>query len=75
MSATDSQGQISDFSTVVTATTLTTNLSVWEKGQWYNDNDSVRHNAENYICVMQHTSNAFWSPDQATTLWQLVVQR
>ncbi|BET61170.1 glycosyl hydrolase family 18 protein [Yersinia pseudotuberculosis] len=75
VSATDSQGQISDFSTVVTATTLTTNLSVWEKGQWYNDNDSVRHNAENYICVMQHTSNAFWSPDQATTLWQLAVQR
>ncbi|CND03111.1 glycosyl hydrolase family 18 protein [Yersinia pseudotuberculosis] len=75
VSATDSQGQISDFSTVVTATTLTTNLSVWEKGQWYNDNDSVRHNAENYICVMQHTSNPFWSPDQATTLWQLVVQR
>ncbi|CNC27966.1 glycosyl hydrolase family 18 protein [Yersinia similis] len=75
VSATDSKGQISDFSTVVTATTLTTSLSVWEKDQWYNDNDSVRHNAENYICVMQHTSNPFWSPDQATTLWQLAVQR
>lgn len=75
VSATDSQGQISEFSTAITAITLTTSLSTWVAGQWYNDNDLVRYNSGNYICVMQHTSNQFWAPDQATSLWQLTTQR
>ncbi|CNI01869.1 glycosyl hydrolase family 18 protein [Yersinia pekkanenii] len=75
VSATDTQGQISDLSAPFTAITLTSSLSIWVASQWYRDNDVVRHNAQNYICVMQHTSNEFWSPDQATTLWQLTVQR
>ncbi|WP_454060316.1 glycosyl hydrolase family 18 protein [Elizabethkingia ursingii] len=41
----------------------------WEKNKWYADNDIVKFEAINYICLMQHTSNKFWSPDKATSLW------
>lgn len=41
----------------------------WIVKKWYIDGDVVRFGSFDYKCVMQHTSNKFWTPDKATSLW------
>nr|WP_268745064.1 lytic polysaccharide monooxygenase [Erwinia mallotivora] len=45
-------------------------LPQWRAGVRYSDNDRVSWQSQNYLCVMQHDSNLFWSPDVAHSLWQ-----
>lgn len=72
VSATDSQGQTSSQSNVLQVSTLSSAIAEWTTGSWYDDNYRVQYKGNNYICVMQHTSNHFWSPDLATTLWVII---
>ncbi|MBA8862892.1 chitinase [Ochrobactrum anthropi] len=41
----------------------------WKAGTWYDDDDKVSFLDGTYKCVMQHTSNQYWSPDKALSLW------
>lgn len=45
------------------------NFLYWEEGKWYSDGETVRFEAFNYTCIMQHTSNKFWIPNKANSLW------
>lgn len=71
--ATNMQGLSSGLSAVVTARTSgsTEPDSPWQDGNiWYPDNSKVSWQGVTWLCVMQHTSNAFWSPDKAISLWK-----
>jgi chitinase/chitodextrinase len=71
--ATNMQGVSSGLSAAVTARTSgsTEPDSPWQDGNiWYPDNSKVSWQGVTWLCVMQHTSNPFWSPDKATSLWK-----
>lgn len=71
ISATDSLGNSSALSAPVVLTTLPADGEDkdWLPDTWYADNDRVRYQGKTYVCAMQHTSNIFWTPDKATSLW------
>lgn len=41
----------------------------WVPGLHYTDGDSVRWNGKNWVCIMPHYANVFWTPERATCLW------
>ncbi|EPU3937292.1 glycosyl hydrolase family 18 protein [Morganella morganii] len=67
--ANDTQGNSSGLSVAITARTGSGMTAEWLEGVWYPDNAMVSYLGNTYRCVMQHTSNKFWTPDIATSLW------
>jgi len=43
----------------------------WEVNKWYADGDVISFAGKNWRCVMQHTSNKYWTPDTAQSLWEV----
>ena len=69
--AVDSLQTQSDPSTPLTVKTLALDpvTPEWLSSVWYRDHDSVTYQGLTYICVMQHTSNPYWTPALASSLW------
>ncbi|MGP3590113.1 carbohydrate-binding protein [Vagococcus sp. WN89Y] len=72
--AIDSAGNVSDSSTSLFVSTpdpvvLT---PAWVVNTWYVDGDVISYAGKNWRCVMQHTSNQYWTPDIAASLWEAV---
>jgi len=70
--AVDTAGLSSESSTSLTVSTAGVSGGVpeWQENTWYNDGDTVSYAGQIWRCVMQHTSNKYWTPDIAKTLWQ-----
>lgn len=41
----------------------------WRPGLYYTDADVVCWNGKEWICVMPHDSDIFWTPERASRLW------
>ena len=57
--------------TVVTGYSSRALYPTWIIGHAYNVGDTVYYNGYYYHCLIAHTSQDTWSPDEATTLWSL----
>ncbi|MCX7132125.1 glycosyl hydrolase family 18 protein [Aeromonas sp.] len=64
----------SNMSKAINVTTLDSvdDIAHWEANCWYEDNASVSFQGNHFLCVMQHESNIYWTPDIANTLWKNV---
>lgn len=60
----------SSASLTVSTTGISGNIPEWQENTWYNDGDTVSYAGKVWRCVMQHTSNKYWTPDIAKSLWQ-----
>ena len=43
----------------------------WNQGMNYYMMDAVKYNGNTYVCIQQHLSDTFNSPDQLTNVWSL----
>lgn len=70
--AVDTDGNTSPTSpaVIVRTKTDTPTKDEWQSGRWYNDGDIVRFANQTFSCSMQHTSNVYWVPDKAKSLWR-----
>lgn len=69
--AVDTAGNASGLSATVNVTTESGGTTEWQTSQWYTDGTQVNYQGKIYICVMQHTSNIFWTPAKAVSLWKI----
>ena len=45
----------------------------WKEGVLYNINDRIRYNDILYKCLIAHTSQLTWNPEDAPSLWTKVL--
>ena len=70
--AKDADGNTSPLSPAIVLRTKaeTPSTDEWQSDRWYGDGENVSFAGQAYVCSMQHTSNLYWTPDKAKSLWQ-----
>lgn len=70
--AVDSAGVSSDSSTTLCVSTLRPAVTAraWAEDTAYKEGDVVSYGGKTWRCIMQHTSNQYWTPDVAYSLWE-----
>lgn len=69
--AVDTSGAYSDssMSLFVSTTSSVVTTPAWVENKWYVDGDVVSYDGKDWRCIMQHTSNQYWTPGIAESLW------